>query len=237
MFVTAQTQEYLDLGREVGDALASLGLDIREEEGVLTVDGSRMVLHLVPRAHPTPADLRQITEAAPARHPALVVADRISEAGRDELRRAGWGWLDRRGHVRVWTPGVRIEAPLPTTDGTRRSRARNPWTPVGLEVALAALIEPTEPVTARRVAPRIGRSVGATHEMVARYVEVGLIGPTTHLPLLPELFWETAARWPDDGWVPLAVDLPELARSIATDNLIRVDEQAATLGGAMIAAA
>jgi hypothetical protein len=237
VFVTAQTQEYVDLSREVGDAIASLGLDVREEEGVLTVDGTRVVLHLVPRAHPTPADLRQITEAAPARHPALVVADRVSDAGRDELRRAGWGWLDRRGHVRVWTPGLRIEAPLPAEGGGKRSKVANPWTPVGLEVALAALIQPSEAVTARRVAPRIGRSVGATHELIARFVEVGLIGPTTHLPLLPELFWETAARWPDDGWVPLAVGLEELARSITTDNLVRVDERAATLGGAKIAAA
>ena len=108
MFVTAQTQEYIDLSREVGDALASLGLDVREVDGILTVDGARAALNLVARAHPTPADLRQLAESATGHLPAVVVADRISEPGRDELRRAGWGWLDRRGHVRVWTPGVRI---------------------------------------------------------------------------------------------------------------------------------
>ena len=237
MFVTAQTQEYLDLIREVGDALAALGLDVREEDGVLTVDGALLVPNLVARAHPTPADLHQITDDAPGRLPALVVADRLSDAGRDELRRSGWGWLDRRGHVRVWTPGVRIEAPLPDMPGGDRRRGGNPWTQVGLEVALAALVAPDELVTARRVAPRIGRSVGATHDLIARFTQVGLIGPTSHRPLLPELFWETAARWPDDGWLGLPVEPIDLADRITADNLLRVDERAATLAGAQIPAA
>ena len=62
MFVTAQTQEYVDLSREIGDAMGSLGLDVREVDGVLTVDGARVSLNLVARAHPTPADLRQLVE-------------------------------------------------------------------------------------------------------------------------------------------------------------------------------
>ena len=236
VFVTAQTQEYVDLSREVGDALGTLGLDVREEGGVLTVDGNRVALNLVSRAHPTPADLSQLMEAAPARLPAVIVADRISEPGRQELRRGGWGWLDRRGHVRIWTPGVRIESAL-SIEGAPRQRGRNPWTVVGLEVVLAALVNPDEPVTARRVARRIGRSVSATHELIDRLVNVGLIGPSTHLPLLPELFWEAAARWPDDGWLPLPVDVSELAGTITSDNLVRVDERAATLAGARIPAA
>jgi hypothetical protein len=236
VFVTAQTQEYVDLSREVGDAMGSLGLDVREVDGTLTVDGARVSLNLVARAHPTPADLRQLVEATTGHLPALVVADRISEPGREELRRAGWGWLDRRGHVRVWTPGVRIESPIGVGTGSTRARLADPWTTVGLEVALAALIDPEARVTARRVAPRIGRSVGATHEIIARFVEVGLVGPNTKQPLLPELFWETAAHWPDDGWQPVPVGLEELAASVGPDILVRVDERAATLGGARIPA-
>lgn len=236
MFVTAQTQEYVDLSREIGDAMGSLGLDVREVDGILTVDGARVALNLVARAHPTPADLRQLVEASTGHLPAVVVADRISEPGRDELRRAGWGWLDRRGHLRIWTPGVRIESPVTQGSGPRRPRIENPWTTVGLEIALAALIEPREPVTARRVAPRIGRSVGATHEIIARFVEVGLVGPITKQPLLPELFWEAASHWPDDGWQALPVALEDLAASVGPDILVRVDERAATLGGARIPA-
>lgn len=72
---------------------------------------------------------------------------------------------------------------------------------------------------------------------MARFAEVGLIGPTTRLPLLPDLFWETAARWPDDGWIALAAPLGEVAERLPTRELVRVDERAATLGGAKIAAA
>ena len=113
----------------------------------------------------------------------------------------------------------------------------NPWTTVGLEVALAALIEPAEQVRARRLAPILGRSVGAVHERIASFVDLGLIGPSTRRPLLPELFWETAAHWPDDGWQPLPVGLDDVADAVGNDVLVRVDERAATLGGARIPAA
>lgn len=244
MFVTAQTDEYVDLVREVADALRILGLDVREVHGILTVDGTRQALNLVSRAHPTPADLARLVDEAPSRFPAMVIADRISEPGREALRRAGWGWLDRRGHVRVWTVGLRVEAPValsdaPTgrpTDGDS-GPSGNPWTTVGLEVALAALINPDSPVAARSVAQRIGRSAGAVHQMVGRFAEVGLIGPNTRLPLLPELFWETAAHWPDDGWMPLPLSIDEVAERIGGDAMTRADERAATLGGARIPAA
>lgn len=235
MFVTAQTQEYIELSREVADALRVLGLDVREVEGVLTIDGTRVAFHLATRAHPTPADVGQLVAATADQLPALLVADRISEPGRDELRRAGWGWLDRRGHVRVWTPGLRIEAPVGEA-ALRGNRASNPWTPVGLEVAVAALIAPDEKVAARRIAPMIGRSVGAVHESITRFAALGLVGPTTKRPLLPDLFWEAAAHWPDDGWQALPVGLDELAGVVGAEVLLRVDERAATLGGARIPA-
>lgn len=238
MFVTAQTAEREILLDDVADAVASLGIDVALDGDVVVVDGERMVPHLVGRAHPTPADLAQLVAADRGRLPALVVADRISEAGRAVLRDAGWGWLDRRGHLRLWARGARIEAQLPpSASSAARPSPANAWTTVGLEIALAALIDPAAPVTARRVAAVIGRSVGATHELIGRFVEIGLIGPKTHLPLLPELFWETSARWPDDGWTGLPIALDALAERVGGGQLVRVDERAATLGGARIAAA
>jgi hypothetical protein len=237
VFVTAQTQERSELLADVALALGALGLDAQLDGDVLVVDGGRWAPYVVGRAHPTPADLDQLVGRDRARLPAMVVADRISEAGREVLRAAGWGWLDRRGHLRLWAPGLRIEAPLPDSGVTvGRPAAANAWTAVGLEIALAALLHPGEPVTARRVAARIGRSVGATHELIGRFVEIGLIGPKTHLPLLPELFWEASARWPDDGWTPLPNELVEVAERVGVQHLVRVDERAATLGGARIAA-
>lgn len=236
MFVTAGTPEYVDLAREVGDALKALRLDVREVDGALTVDGTRVALNLLERAHPTPAELRDVVDRLRGNQPAVVVADRISAPGRDVLRDVGWGWLDRRGHVRVWTPGIRVEGPVPARDNDPRPPSDNPWTTVGLEIALASLMDPTRPVTARSVAPLIERSVGAVHQIIGRFNHVGLIGRNTQLPLLPDLFWETTAHWPDDGWVALPATLEELSAVVTAEALVRVDERAATLGGARIPA-
>ncbi|HKY16023.1 MAG TPA: hypothetical protein VJM33_13945 [Microthrixaceae bacterium] len=230
MFVTSRSPE----GDELADVLSGVGIPVTvDADGTVRVDDRPIDGPLLVRAHPNPAELARLVEAEPA--PGIVVADRISGAGRDVLRDAGWGWLDRRGHVRVWRPGVRIESDFDA--GRRDDRGNNAWTTVGLEIALHALCNPTEPVRARRVAAEIGRSVGTTHELIARFTESGLVGPTTRRPLLPDLFWETAAHWPDDGWIALPVTLEELSDRLGAESLVRVDERAATLGGARIAAA
>lgn len=236
VFVTAHTEAAREAARELVDALTSLSIDATTRDDALVVDGNRLALAVDVRAHPTPAELAQLVATASAR-PAVVIADRISGPGRDVLRSAGWGWLDRRGHVRIWAPGVRVESPLPEDGSRPPAHTANPWTTVGLETAVAALLRPDEPVTARRVAPLVGRSVGAVHESVARFSEIGLVGSSTRLPLLPELFWETAAHWPDDGWIALPVGIEEVAEKAGAGALIRVDERAATLGGARIPAA
>lgn len=234
MFVTAQTPEAAELRREFADALGEIGVQTQMRDETLLVDDTRIGLDFVVRAHPTPAGLAELVQEA--RRPGLLIADRISEPGRQVLRGAGWGWLDRRGHVRVWVPGVRIEAPVPGRDGQASPGSGNPWTTVGLEVALAALVHPDDPVTARHVAPVIGRSVGAAHEMVTRFAAVGLVGPSTRLPLLPDLFWETASHWPDDDWLALAAEIPDVTAKLGPEVVLRVDERAATLGGARIPA-
>lgn len=236
VFVTPRTPEYRDLIAELVGVLAALELRAHAEDDVLVVDGTRLVPHLVARAHPTPADLRHFVEEGKGDRPALVVADRISEAGRQVLRDAGWGWLDRRGHARIWASGLRLDTEVPGMSDAPASRGGNPWTAVGLEVALAAMSEPDQPVTARRLAPRIGRSVGATHEQIRRFTEVGLIGPSTRRPLLPELFWETAAQWPDEDWTGLSAEIEVVAQRLGPEALVRVDERAATLGGARVPA-
>jgi hypothetical protein len=237
VFVTAGTQEHGELLAELVEALGELGVEARVDDGSLHLDGQRLALRLVARAHPTPADLTDLVRGSGGRGPDVIVADRISDAGREVLRAEGWGWLDRRGHLRLWAPGVRLDSPLPRS-ASARPASGNVWTTVGLEIALHALVHPDEPVTARRLAPVLGRSVGATHELIGRFAGNGLIGPRTHRPLLPELFWETAANWPDDEWMALAAPLETVAaRAGGGEGLIRVDERAATLGGARIAAA
>ena len=218
--------------------MGSLGLDVREVDGILTVDGARVALNLVARAHPTPADLRQLVEAATGHLPAVVVADRISEPGREELRRAGWGWLDRRGHLRVWTPGVRIESPVGAGRGAGRARgSRTRGPPSASRSRWPRSSTPAEQVTARRVAPRIGRSVGR-HPRDHRPLRRGGAGGPDHQAA-------AAARAVLGGRRPTGPttagsrspsSLEELAASVGPDILVRVDERAATLGGARIPA-
>lgn len=235
VFVTAGTASDEVLA-EVAAAAVALDVPAEVVDGALEIDGRIVRPEVLARAHPSPAELAALV-AIDGPRTGMVVADRISEAGREVLRAAGWGWLDRRGHLRLWATGTRIDSPLPDAARPGRSVTAEPWTTVGLEIAVAALCQPETPVAARRLAGEIGRSVGATHELIGRFVDVGLIGPKTRLPLLPELFDETAARWPDDGWTALAAPIAEVADRVGPGELVRVDERAATLGGAQIAAA
>jgi hypothetical protein len=139
--------------------------------------------------------------------------------------------------MRLWVAGLRIDAPVGLGGDSARGGGSSPWTPVGLELALFVLIHPEQAVSARRVARGIGRSPGGTQEVLGRFVDEGLIGRASKLPLLPDLFWEAAAHWPDDGWLGLPVSVLEAAAVVGPGGLLRVDEQAATLGGARIAAA
>lgn len=240
MFVTTQTESsgqippYLPID-ELVDAVAVLGLESELSASGLVVDGVPLDLDVIERAHPHPAILADIVAKSP--RPALLIADRISEAGRQVLRDGGWSWLDRRGHMRIWVPGLRVDAPIGLATDTRRAGSKSPWTPVGLELALYALLNPDQPITARAAANEIGRSAGGTQEILGRFTEHGLIGPSSRMAVLPELFWETSAHWPDRDWLPVELAVNQLVEVAGGDPPIRAGERAATLGGAMIPAA
>ena len=232
VFVTARPD--MEHARELRDALEALGLSVWMQEDTVVADGTALSMPVMERAHPHPGEVAGIVEAG--EYPGLMIADRISESARQVLRDWGWSFLDRRGHLRIWIPGLRIDAPIGVGHDAR-TRSSSPWTPVGLEIALHTLINPEREVSARAIARDTGRSPGGTQEILNRFIAEGLIGSAGRLPLLPDLFWETAAHWPDDGWIPLSLTLPEAVDAAGTDELIRVDERAATLGGARIAAA
>src|SRR3954447_24970319 len=148
VFVTAGTLNTATALSEIVEALESVGISAQQDDDVLIVDGHRLAPQVVERAHPTSADVGQLVAGSGTRRPPLLVADRISSASRTRLRDADWGWLDRRGHLRLWTPGIRIDTDLPSTVGGQRGS--EVWTTVGREIALAAMCNPTEPVTAPR---------------------------------------------------------------------------------------
>lgn len=220
---------------ELLEALTTLGLEVHRADHHLVVDGTRLDLPVVERAHPHPGVVAELVQKEG--RPGLLVSDRLSESARQVLRDAGWSWLDRRGHARVWVPGLRIDAPIGLGGDRGRGGGTSPWTPVGLEVALYVLIHPDEEVSARTITRTTARSPGGTQEIVNRFVAEGLIGKASRLPLLPDLFWEAAAHWPDDGWLGLPEPIDDVADALGPGSLTRVDERAATLGGARIAAA
>jgi len=148
----ATTAEY---SRELGEAIEALGLDVWVHGDHVVADGTAITLPVTERAHPHPGVVAGLV--ADHEYPGLMVADRLSESARQVLRDAGWSWLDRRGHMRLWLPGLRIDAPIGLGQDTR-SAVTSPWTPVGLEIALHALLHPQLEVSARSVARDTGRA-------------------------------------------------------------------------------
>jgi hypothetical protein len=187
------------------DAVAGLGLDLvvpPADSGfdlvLVTPAGDRIPIE-VKRSVLVSADgLAQRLKRWTGQHsgPAaagVLVADRVTADARDVLRGAGWGWLDLRGHLHLVGPGLFIDTSVPAT--THRPRRSEPLTgTVGLEVATSLLLAPRRPVVVRALARELGRSASSVSEVLTSMREAGLINGQRG-PMLPELFWETAANW------------------------------------------
>lgn len=151
--------------RELLDAFARAKVPpSARRDGQLVVDGQKLSIEIKRLSAVTPR-----VASGPGR-PAkgtlgVVLADRISEEARRELASRGWGWVDRRGHLRVWMPGLRIS----TAIESRRTHAPDErlasvFPPVGIEVALALLEEPERDWSLSGLAARIGRAAGGISE-------------------------------------------------------------------------
>ncbi|MHB8670888.1 MAG: transcriptional regulator [Acidimicrobiales bacterium] len=188
---------------DLAEALAQLGLGAVMEEpssrrrADLAVDipgGKRVLIEVKALANPSPADLARLVERRRPSHTAVVVSDRLVPAGRQVLNDAGWGWLDRGGHLRLRAPGLVLDADVPTTS-TAPSRARPALdTGVGLDVACALLASPNDGLSVRDVVDVTGRSLASVHEALRRLRIEGLVDQRGR-PITPELFWEVSSRW------------------------------------------
>ncbi len=181
--------------RDVLDALARAKVPASGgRDGQLVVDGTEMPIEIKRLSAVTPTIAR-----GPRRLPkgtlGVIVADRISVEARRELEARGWGWVDRRGHVRVWAPGLRRAteiAPLRThAPGDRFASA---FPPVGIEVALALLEDPERVWSVTDLAARIGRAAGGVSERLRALQHAGLVDRRNQ-PIVPELFWELVGPW------------------------------------------
>jgi hypothetical protein len=185
------------------------GVQADEPDAVLIdTDGHHVLVELKRVSTPTPAQVaRLVEERERAGHPGalyVLVADRVPEVVRAELRSHGWGWLDLRGHLHLAGHGVFVDTDIPPVKG--RAARKNAFSgSAGLEVACALLLEPDVHHGVRDIARRIARSPSTVSEILNAFRRQGLV-EGDGLAILPDLFWETVSAWrPRD--VPLA-DLP-----------------------------
>jgi DNA-binding transcriptional ArsR family regulator len=175
----------------------------------------------------------------------VVIADRISEPARRELAESGWSWLDRRGHVRFWTKGVRLDRQIEPLLVTRaEDRFASLFPPVGVEVALALLKEPEREWSVTNLAETVGRSAGGVSERLRALREAGLVD-RRHKPMCPDLFWELVGPWRERafglaGFPAIDGRDPEAFTGLSWLGLptdwVLTDTQAALLLGAPIVA-
>lgn len=191
------------LGHQVTDAPEGTGADV-----VVTVDGMDVPVDIKGVSVVNPEAVQRLLGSSPKRRTGVtrvVVADLITGPAREALGDAGWGWLDRRGHVVLRAKGVHIDADVPT-DG--RQTAGGPPRPIsgsaGISWAAALLMSPQDPPSRRDVARRVSLSHSAIVAAAKRLKDSSLVRADGR-PLVPELFWALA-----DEWHPRPTPLAEL---------------------------
>lgn len=174
---------------------------------LVMVDGVTVPVAVLHRADFRPVHASELPTLG--RHEAgMVFADRIAERTRDTLRERGWGWLDRRrGHLRLWQPGLRVDAGIaPRVRTEPGPRARNPFTPAGITLALWLLVHPDEPASPRGIARELSISPGQVSNLLSAFEAHALLRRDRR-PLVPELFWALVEQWRPRryalvGWPP-----------------------------------
>jgi DNA-binding transcriptional ArsR family regulator len=204
--------EELETAEIFAELVEDLGLPVVEDAQLdqpdavlLDTDGRQVLVELKRLSSPTPERVSQLVMDGERRgHPGalhVLVADRISEVVRVELRRHGWGWLDLRGHLHLAGHGVFVDADIPPVKG-RVERTDAFAGSAGLEVACSLLVEPDTRHGVRDLARRLSRSPSTVSEVLGALRRQGLVS-LDGVAVVPDLFWETASAWrPRD--VPLA---------------------------------
>lgn len=206
----------------LANALRSLGADLRVGEAgghtvvITTPDGRQVTAQVRSASIVTPAMAREWARRAGGSDRLLiVVADLVAEGAKGILRDAGYGWLDRRGHLRMAAPGLWLDArvaPLPrnSVPGPLAQQIRGAS---GIAAAAGALLWPDQPMGVRELARRVGLSATAISVARRRLTEAGLLSTDGH-PAVPELFWSLASAW-SVAYVPLArIPEPDIAASL-----------------------
>lgn len=226
--------------REVVDALERAGIAASTRDGQLLVDDVTTPVEVKRMAVVTLAAARGLNP--PRKGVAgVVIADRVSKEARSELAEKRWGWVDRRGHVRVWTPGLRVTSGFtPLRAAAPGERFASVFPPVGIEVALALLQDPDRQWSVKELAGVIERAAGGVSERLRALRNAGLVDRRNR-PIVPELFWELVGAWHQRpvaiaGFPDLAGPFDQLSWLGIPADWVLTDTQAAVLLGAPVIA-
>ena len=144
----------------------------------------------------------------------VLVADRLNPMVRRDLDEAGWGWLDRSGHLRLMAGHVEIDREISSLTGPEPTAPDPLARRTGLAVALA-LLSSSDGCSLRRLAQQAGVSLGAGHATTRQLTESGLLDEGRRRD--PDLFWAFAAHW-RVRWFHLASgplpDIPEASKRL-----------------------
>ena len=238
---------------EFRDALKQVGLDTIREIGepderpdlvVVGPQGVRIPIEIQRRSLLTerelPSLLLERAKGTPSQATHVVVADRVTERARVELRSRGWGWLDLRGHVHLEAPGVFIDARVtPSARGATESSKESLAGRVGLELATLLLMRPDAALGIRASAAELGRAPSSVSEEMSRLRGAGLVDQDRR-PVVPDLFNALAGRWRPDSVDVAALPAPH---EDLLDQALRIaaadpeDQPGWALGGSLAAVA
>lgn len=201
---TAQADLGAQAAMAVRRALSSLGHIVAEPPAdagwdlIATVDGIEMPIALKAASVITPEAVARMVASVDKRRKSVArvaVGDLITGPAQQALRDAGWGWLDRRGHLVLRTKGVHIDADVPAdlrpSSGTAPKRISGT---AAISWAASLLLAPEDPPSMREVARRVSLSHSAIVAASKRLKAASLIRSDGR-PLVPELFWALAEEW------------------------------------------
>jgi hypothetical protein len=174
----------------------------------------------------------------------VLVVDQLDPGARKALKDAGWGWLDRTGHLRIMAGPVQIDRRVPSLVGPDPQPPEPLRRSTGLAVALE-LLRSGEPTPVRTLARAAGVSVAAAHGTLGELARSGLVtdGRARH----PDLFWAVADHW-RLRWLPLVSEptsqIPSTTHALLrmrldephSEGWAEVGDRAAQSFGALVAA-
>lgn len=165
----------------------------------VTVDGRVFTIALEHKAYCTGQTARQLiatTDRKAIEGQPLVVADRMTAEAQDLLTDAGWSWLDRRGHLHLRWPTVRVDlAVVPSASSARSTRTKTAISGrSGVTVAYWLLQHPDRSLSPTGQRSELALAPSSISTAVRRLSVAGLVDDHGRA-LVPELFWELANAW------------------------------------------